>query len=279
MENASKKSGWVTLFLVVSIIALLCDLVWLASLAIGESATYSVYLISLFFAVVIIPVFLLDIAGFISSFSSKDSRRGLLRCLSGAGIGLFVVALILLGFDNVNAEKLEKNYLTHSAEISQAIDYTLASLDDGSGIEIEFGDLGRINRFHIYKSKDKMWSCTWDPTRKQVDSLAAELGLGRKEIEGIRSRLYDAKCHSIMIVKQDGTYDVATVIFRRDMASDYSYDIHKNPMTEEEMEYINENDCERIAFDEFVCFVYGSPAFGSSSFPGKKEYLSKHQSD
>ena len=112
-----------------------------------------------------------------------------------------------------------------------------------------------------------------------MDSLAAEIGLSREILNEIRDRLYKAKCHSIRIIKQDGTYDVATLMFRRDMASSYYYEIHNVAMTEAEMEAVDADDCERIVFNPHVCFVYGSPAFGNMAFPGKQEYLERRRSN
>ena len=271
MEREIKHSGWITFSLAVATIALLCDFVWCVAMILGESAKYFVFMVSAFSALVIIPVFILDFAGFISSFFSKDSRRGLLMGLSGAGIGLLFLSVSLLLKGGVNVEKLEKNYCIHSSEMAQAIDYTLSCLENGRGLDIEFEENGRVSIFHI--CKDGIWDGAWDPSRDKVDSLAAEIGINREILNVIHDRLHMAKCHSIQIVKQDGTYDVATLMFRRDMGSAYYYDIHNLAMTETEMEAIDAGDCTRIVFNPHVCFVYGSPAFGNIAFPGKKEYL------
>ena len=114
------------------------------------------------------------------------------------------------------------------------------------------------------------------PSRDKVDSLATVIGLNREVLNGIHERLHKAGCHSIRIIRQDGTYDVATFLFRRDMLSAYYYDIHKEAMTETEMEAVDADDCTRIVFNPHVCFVYGSPAFGDICFPGKQEYLEGH---
>ena len=191
--------------------------------------------------------------------------------LSGAGIGLLFLSVSLLLKGGVNVEKLEKNYCIHSSEMAQAIDYTLSCLENGRGLDIEFEENGRVSIFHI--CKDGIWDGAWDPSRDKVDSLAAEIGINREILNVIHDRLHKAKCHSIQIVKLDGTYDVATLMFRRDMGSAYYYDIHNLAMTETEMEAIDAGDCTRIVFNPHVCFVYGSPAFGDIAFPGKKEYL------
>jgi len=273
MDSGQRHSGWITVALVVSVIALLCDLVWFVSMMLGEDAKFVVFMISIFAILLIVPVFVFDFAGFVCSFITKDSRRVLLRILSGAGIGLLMLAGVLLFGGRVNVEKLEKNYLKHSGEMEQAIDYTLSWLEEGRGLDIEFNDRGQVEIFHV--CKDGVWNGVWDPSRSQVDSLAEVIGLSREHLDGIRNRLKKAACHSIDVVKQDGAYDVATLMFRRDMGSAYSYDIHYVAMAEAEMEAVNADDCTRIAFDSHVCFVYGSPAWGSICFPGKKEYLSK----
>ena len=271
MDGSQNKSGWVTFSLIVAVIALFCDLVWCVSLMLGEGVKFVIFMISAFAAIILIPVLILDCAGFVTSFFSKDSRSGLLMGLSGAGIGLLILFGCLLLKGGVDVEKIEKNYLKHSSEIEQAIDYTLSCLEEGEGLDIEFKGRGRVGIFHI--CKDGIWDGAWDPSSNQTDSLAAEIGLDREILKEIRERLYKADCHSIKIVKQDGIYDVATLMFRRNLGSAYYYDIHNVDMTESEMESVDANDCTRIVFDPHVCFVYGSPAFGDITFPGKQEYL------
>ena len=271
MEGNLKHSGWVTFFLVVAAIALLFDFVWLVTMMLGEGAKFVVFIISAFFALIILPVFMLDVAGIITSFFTKDSRKNLLMRLSGAGISLLALIGLLFIKGSVDVEKLEKNYLIHSSEIEQAIDYTLSCLEDGRGLDIEFEDNGRVSIFHIFK--DGIGDGAWDPSRDKVDSLAVEIGLNREVLNDIHHRLNKAKCHSIRIIKQDGTYDVATLMFRRDLGSAYYYDIHSVAMTETEMEAVDADDCTRIVYNPHVCFVYGSPAFEDTDFPGKQEYL------
>ena len=275
MDGSLNKSGWVTFSLIVAVVALFCDFVWCVSLMLGEGATFVVFMMSAFAAIIIVPVFILDFAGFVTSFFSKDSKRRLLMGLSGAGIGLMVLSGCLLINGGVNVEKLEKNYLKHSSEMEQAIDYTLSCLEEGCGLDIEFEGRNRVAIFHICKDGD--WSCFWYPSRKQVDSLAAEIGLNRDILNEIHDRLYKADCHSINVIKQDGICDVATIMYRRDMGSAYYYDIHHVAMTEAEMESVDANDCTRIVFNPHVCFVYGSPAFGDIAFPGKQDYLESRQ--
>ena len=271
MEGNLKHSGWVTFSLVVAAIALLFDFVWLVTMMLGEGAKFVVFIISAFFALIILPVFMLDVAGIITSFFTKDSRKNLLMRLSGAGISLLALTGLLFIKGSVDVEKLEKNYLIHSSEIEQAIDYTLSCLEDGRGLDIEFEDNSRVSIFHIFK--DGIGDGAWDPSRDKVDSLAVEIGLNREVLNDIHHRLNKAKCHSIRIIKQDGTYDVATLMFRRDLGSAYYYDIHSVAMTETEMEAVDADDCTRIVYNPHVCFVYGSPAFGDINFPGKQEYL------
>ena len=275
MEREIKHSGWVSFLLVVAAIALFCDIVWCVAMMLGESAKFVIFMISAFSSVIILPVFLLDFAGFITSFFSKDSRRILLMGLSGAGIALLILCGFLLLKGGANVEELEENYRRHSSEMEQAIDYTLSCLEDGRGLDIEFEENGQVSIFHI--GKDGIWDGAWDPSRDKVDSLAAEIGLNREILNGIRERLQKAGCHSIRIIKQDGTYDVATLMFRRDMGSAYHYDIHNVAMTETEMEAVDVGDCTRIVYNPHVCFVYGSPAFGDIAFPGKQAYLERRQ--
>ncbi len=275
-EGHVKQSNWITFSLVVAAIALLYGFICCVAFMLGEPARFVVFMISLFSVLIILPVVILDFAGFITSFFSKDSRKNLLMGLSGAGIGLLVLSGILLFKGRVDAEKLEKNYLSHSSEMEQAIDYTLSCLEDGTGLDIEFEGIRSISRFSV--SKDGIWDGAYDPSKKEVNLLAAEeIGLNRDILNEIRDRLYKAKCHSIRIVKQDGTYDVATLMFRRDLGSAYYYDIHNVAMAAGVMKAINADDYERIAFNPHVCFVYGSPAFGEISFPGKQEYLERRR--
>ncbi|MDY6278347.1 MAG: hypothetical protein SPL35_08045 [Bacteroidales bacterium] len=277
MESTSKHSGWITFSVIVSAIALLCDIIWLVAMMLGESAKFVVFMISAISVFIILPVFILDVAGFISSFFTKDSRKNLLMGLSGAGIGLLILVSILLFNGGVDAKIMEKNYRLHSSEMEQAIEYTLSCLEDGSGLDIEFEGSGKVDSFSIFN--DGIWDGTLEPSKNIVDSLAAEIGLSREILNEVRDRLYKAKCHSIRIIKQDGTYDVATLMFKRDMASAYYYEIHNIAMTETEMEAVDADDCERIVFNPHVCFVYGSPAFGDMAFPGKQEYLEGRRSN
>ena len=277
MESTSKHSGWITFSVIVAAIALLCDIIWLVAMMLGESAKFVVFMISAISVFIILPVFILDVAGFISSFFTKDSRKNLLMWLSGAGIGLLILLGILLFNGSVDAKKMEKNYRLHSSEMEQAIEYTLSCLEDGSGLDIEFEGSGKVNSFSIFN--DGIRDGALDHSKNKVDSLAAEIGLSREILNEIRGRLYKAKCHSIRIIKQDGTYDVATLMFRRDMASAYYYEIHNIAMMEAEMEAVDADDCERIVFNPHVCFVYGSPAFGNMAFPGKQEYLEGRRSN
>ncbi len=273
--EVKKQSGWVTFSLIVAIIALIIDMVWCVAMMLGGNAKFVIFAISALSAFIIIPVFILDFAGFITAFLSKDSRRCLLMWLSGVGLGLLILSGKLFLQGGVNAEKLEKNYLKHSSQMEQAIDYTLSCIQDGNGLEIEFEGSDSVGIFHI--CIDGIWDGAWNPSRNQVDSLAARIGLSRGNLNELRDLLFKAECHSIRIVKQDGTYDVATLMFRRDMDSAYYYDIHSMNMSESEMETINADDYTRIVYNSRVCFVYGGPAFGDIAFPGKQEYLEGHR--
>ena len=189
--------------------------------------------------------------------------------LSGTGMGSLILSGVLLFNGRVDAETMEKNYLQHSSEMAQAIDYTLFCLENENGLNIEFEGRGRISIFNIYKDG------AWHSSDGQIDSLAAEIGLGQDNLNKIQDLLYQASCHSIRIIKQEGTYDVATLLFREYIGSGYYYEIHNLDMSESEMESINSSDYTRIVFNPRVCFVYASPAFGELSFPGKQEYLER----
>ena len=283
----NRSNIWVNIFLVISIIALLFDLILGVSMIIGDDVSYVVTMVFLFTILIWVPVFIFNLVGFFYSFSKKTPKGRLLRILSGLGTASLISIVLTFIYGGVTAEKLEKNYLEHGNEMAQAIEYVIDQLEEGEGIDVEFMDRGKVERLYVFK--DGVWH-GWDdyyysedsdavdkinayPTKTQVDSLCQMVGISRKELNSIKQRLFLAKCHSIEVKKENGSFDVATLMFRREFASAYYYEVHKEAMTLEEKDKVD--DCSKIIYDEHVCFVYGSPAWGSICFPGKDEYLDK----
>lgn len=161
-------------------------------------------------------------------------------------LAVLVVALALRPAFNCDADIMERHYEKNAYEMRRVIKETRQMLPDSASLSIEF--------------KDKVL--------KNETNLLSEIQL--KELE---KRLDEVGCIGIYVDNTDDS-GYAELKFRRIGLGLYTFGLYDCPMSEGKQDSINK-DGSVIVFNDSTIFIYGGGAFGSQSFPNKKEYLEK----
>lgn len=188
----------------------------------------------------------------------------------------------------VDADNLIAHYEQHEAEIWDAAEYARSAMDSGAWMRLEF-DGKEVAMFHTCPAGDSE-SYNWREYRGpslDAASIGRRIGLTPDEIEGIRQRLDAAGCVSIEL-KNYGTADSVTSHGKTRPVSDvdfitigrcrhsmsmYFYNLHPHPMSDTTWNYLLLSDETRIPVCDTMALEYGSPAFGSISYPLKDKII------
>lgn len=188
----------------------------------------------------------------------------------------------------VDADNLIAHYEQHEAEIWDAAEYARSAMDSGAWMRLEF-DGKNVEMFHTCPAGDTVsnnWREYHGPSLDAA-SIGRRIGLTPDEIEGIRQRLNAAGCVSIEL-KNYGTADSVTSHGKTRPVSDvdfitigrcrhsmsmYFYNLYPHPMSDTTWNYLLLSDETRIPVCDTMALEYGSPAFGSFSYPLKDKII------
>lgn len=172
-----------------------------------------------------------------------------------------------------NAEIMETYYEAHKADLDSLARYASRILDDSCSFHLEFEN-GNVAIFHAWKNRKG--SNNWDVESSKAKELCELVGIDQQEFHELKKRLDDLEC--ISIAASNNTSEPVEIGFRRVMMSGYSFVVYADSMGNEKYnEYLHST--EFIPYNGRIVFEYGSPAFGSMSFPGKQEYMNRKMED
>lgn len=168
-----------------------------------------------------------------------------------------------------NAEIMETYYEAHQTDLDSLAGYASKILDDSCNFRLEFEN-GKVAIFHAWKNGKG--SNNWDVESPKVKELCELVGIDEQEFHGLKNRLDDLDC--ISVAASSNTAEPVEIGFRRVLMSAYYFVVYADSMGDEKYkEYLHSEVF--IPYNERVVFEYGSPAFGSTSFPGKQEYMNR----
>lgn len=165
-----------------------------------------------------------------------------------------------------NPEIMESYYEDHKADLDSLSRYASRILDDGCSFHLEFKD-GNVAIFHAWKNGEG--SNNWDVGSSKAKELCEFVGIDKQEFRELKKRLDDLGC--ISVNASSTASDPVRIGFRRVMMSEYFFVVYADSMGNEMFKKYCDGEM-YIPYNERVVFEYGSPAFGSMSFPGKQEY-------
>ena len=254
---------WIpTQYAVLSIITLTLVGLWIADFVV-------ILIISILFWLYI-PVLIIAVISFFQSLRFNTKHKKILMGLHLFNITLFAFLWFYPG-NKCDADIMETHYLKYSKRMDELYRSVYDRLPLETGIEIEF-EHGGVSMFHVADTTG-VWSCHWDPSEEQTDSLLQQSGLDRKFLSDLKRRLKDIDCISIEIkANPDSPY---TIGFRRIDMGKYSYRIYRKPLSPDAQKEIQEDDYTSIVFSPYVVFEYGGGAIGVQNFIGKEAYLNK----
>lgn len=172
-----------------------------------------------------------------------------------------------------NAEIMETYYEAHKADLDSLARYASRILDDSCSFHLEFEN-GNVAIFHAWKNGKG--SNNWDVESSKVKELCELVGIDKQEFRELKKRLDDLEC--ISVAASSNNSEPIEIGFRRVMLSAYFFVVYADSMGNEKYnEYLHRSEC--IPYNGRIVFKYGSPAFGSMSFPGKQDYMNRKLED
>ncbi|MDE6770536.1 MAG: hypothetical protein K2J78_12505 [Muribaculaceae bacterium] len=150
------------------------------------------------------------------------------------------------GEPDCNADIMAEHYEIYDREMYDLVNSTRKILPDSSRLIIEF-DNGSLEETELLNDEQK----------HNLQKSLSNIGCIGIEIE---------KC---------GKRNYSTLRFRRVGMGMYSFLLYDHPLTPQQQDSINANEC-LIVFNDSTVFEFGGGAFGPQNFIGKKEFIEKH---
>lgn len=102
-------------------------------------------------------------------------------------------------------------------------------------------------------------------------SMPQSIVLNKQDMEKLENELEDCGCIGIEINNYSNP-DYSTLRFRRIGMGMYSFRLYDHPLTPQQQDSINADDC-LIVYNDSTVFEFGGGAFGIQHFVGKDEFL------
>lgn len=102
-------------------------------------------------------------------------------------------------------------------------------------------------------------------------SVPQSNALSEQDMEKLKSELEDCGCIGIDINNYSSP-DYSTLRFRRIGMGMYSFRLYDHPLTQEQQDSLNANEC-LIVYNDSTVFEFGGGAFGVQYFVGKHEFM------
>ena len=181
----------------------------------------------------------------------------------------------------VEPDEMVAYYHRNSDELRSLADYAYHAVNPGQWMYLEF-ERGEVSIFSVpglHESYENI----------NVEACCREVGLSREEFDEIRRRLEMLDCISVelsrspeikpsvlsdLVAQRDTGYvDIGRV---RWMMSKYDFRIYLAPMSDSVWNHLlSPSCCELIPVCDSMAILYGSPAFGSTCFPNRDQYIKK----
>ncbi len=274
-------------------VMLLVTVLFIVMLFSGEEGDFFFAFTAIFW----LPLLLIGLGVFIFHIVRQckpDKRNSFSRTMVLWGIvNILLMAAVFIRDSHsgkqVDAQHLIAHYEKYEHEIWDAAEYARSAMDSGAWMRLEF-DGKTVEMFHTRPAGETV-SNNWrgsDGPSLDADSLGRRIGLTHDEIEGIRQRLEAAGCISIELKNygsatsvtgyRNKTYpidevDYITVGRCRYMMSMYFYDLYRHPMSDSTWNKMLLDEVTSIPFCDTVALEYGSPAFGSISYPQRERII------
>ena len=163
---------------------------------------------------------------------------------------LLLVALIVYLSNNpkldCNAEIMAKHYDVEGAWMRNIAGYERLVLPDSTFLVIEFGECENI------------------PEADYLDDSYLRL---------LKNHIHDVGCIGLEIDNYS-LLPYTTFRFRRKGMGLYSFRLYDKPLTREQQDSLNADEC-LIVYNDSTVFEFGSGVLGVQSFVGKQEFLDK----
>lgn len=252
----SKRAKFFQFMRYVSVFAVTTVLVVMAtaSLGVGGYATdWAVF----FFIIVSASLFFitLPVVGFwIYSFIKSIKRRTKVDRML---LYFHIADLLLIGLivywnnsptQDCNAEIMARHYDAEGSWMRNIADCERLVLPDSTRLVIEFGESGTI---------------------PQADYLDGQY------LKILKNHLDDVGCIGIEIDNYHHSR-YTTFRFRRMGMGMYSFRLYDEPLTREQQDSLNANEC-LIVYNDSTVFEFGGGVFGVQHFVGKEEYMAKRR--
>ena len=234
------------------------------------AADYLMFFLGIFLFWIFIPVILIWLYLLLRSRKVQTWNHLFVIGINVFNLMFFVIYMTIEHPRHVcNPEIMETYYEAHKYDLDSLSRYASRILDDSCSFHLEFEN-GNVAIFHAWRNGEG--SNNWDVDSSKAKELCELVGIDQQEFHELKKRIDDLEC--ISVAASSNTSKPVEIGFRRVMMSAYFFVVYADSMGNEKYkEYLH--SAEYIPYNERVVFEYGSPAFGSTSFPGKQEYMNR----
>ena len=237
----------------------------------------------LLYGIVLVPLVLSSMVFFFDSLRLKTRFQ---KVMFVWGVLNLLLTVIVIDANHriaraADPDEMVAYYHRNSDELRSLADYAYHAVNPGQWMYLEF-ERGEVSIFSVpglHESYENI----------NVEACCREVGLSREEFDEIRRRLEMLDCISVelsrspeikpsvlsdLVAQRDTGYvDIGRV---RWMMSKYDFRIYLAPMSDSVWNHLlSPSCCELIPVCDSMALLYGSPAFGSTCFPNRDQYIKK----
>lgn len=247
-QPVSKRTAFLRIMRYVSVFAVT---IWLfvllsASLSTNEWHLITWMVLTAFFFFIAIPVLGFWIYSFIKAVITRTKTDNILLFFHIADLLLLGTAIYLVNHRDCNANIMAEHYEMDGDWMRNIAKYDRLMLPDSTQLVIEFGE---------------------DEYIPQADYLNEIF------LKILRNHLEDVGCIG-MEIDNHQLKDYTKFRFRRVGMGMYSFRLYNNPLTLEQQDSINANEC-LIVYNDSTVFEFSGGVLGVQHFVGKQEFLDK----
>lgn len=204
--------------------------------------------LTVFFFFITLPILGFWIYSFIRAVIMRTKTDNLLLLFHIADLILLSVSIYLGNrtYLDCNADIMAEHYEMEGDWMRNIAKYDRLMLPDSTRLVIEFGENGYI---------------------PQADYL------DERFLRILKNHLDDVGCIGIEIDNYQAV-DYTKFGFRRDGMGMYSFRLYDTPLTHEQQDSLNANEC-LVVYNDSTVFEFGGGVIGVQYFVGKQEYLEK----
>jgi len=198
-----------------------------------------------------LPIIGFWIYSFVKSIKghTKSDKRFLWVQVTDLIILVAVIFLLNKPEAMCNADIMAEHYGKYGISMKELVNDTKSILPDTARLKIEFG-----------KDAPAAMTNTQYPNKSQKENL--------------KRQLKDMGCIGLEIGNRYGGKNWSTIRFRRIQMGMYSFRFYDKPLTRNEQDSINNDEC-LIVYNDSTVFEFGAGVFGTQRFIGKEEFMQK----